>query len=309
MIQEEFSGSGPNQVDQSTAAPDREIKRSTLAWSKIKSNKMLLIGGIIVFIFVFVALFGPYLTSYSPTKMNPRERFSPPSANHLMGTDQFGRDTFARILYGAQVSFKVGIVCVLIGMIGGVLIGAPAGFMGGFIDHVLMRMMDGLLAFPPLLLAIGLVAAMGPSLTTVSISIGVIYIPRFARVMRAAVMTERGKEYVEAARAIGQSRFKILVKHIGPTTISPVVIMGTIIFALSVIIEAALSFLGVGLPPPMPSWGTMLDESRRFLGTSVWMAIFPGMTISLAVLGFNLMGDGLRDFLDPKVYAITKTNL
>ena len=272
MTQEEFSGSGPNQVDQSTAAPDREIKRSTLAWSKIKANKMLLIGGIIVFLFVFVALFGPYLTSYSPTKMNPRERFSPPSAKHLMGTDQFGRDTFARILYGAQVSFKVGIVCVLIGMIGGVLIGAPAGFMGGFTDHVLMRMMDGLLAFPPLLLAIGLVAAMGPSLTTVSISIGVIYIPRFARVMRAAVMTERGKEYVEAARAIGQSRFKILVKHIGPTTISPVVIMGTIIFALSVIIEAALSFLGVGLPPPMPSWGTMLDESRRFLGTSVWMA-------------------------------------
>jgi ABC-type dipeptide/oligopeptide/nickel transport system permease subunit len=309
MTQEEFSSSGSNQVDRSTPSQIGEMKRSALTWSKVKSNKMLLIGGIIVFIFFFMAIFAPYLTSYSPTKMYPRERFAPPSAKHLMGTDQFGRDTYARILYGAQVSFKVGIVCVLIGMIGGVLIGAPSGFVGGFTDHLLMRIMDGLLAFPPLLLAIGLVAAMGPSLTTVSISIGVIYIPRFARVMRAAVMAEREKEYVEAARAIGQSRFKILVKHIGPTTISPVVIMGTIIFALSVILEAALSFLGVGLPPPMPSWGTMLDESRRFLGTSAWMLIFPGMTISLAVLGFNLLGDGLRDFLDPKVYAITKTNL
>jgi peptide/nickel transport system permease protein len=309
MTQEEFRGSVPNQVDQSAPSPERGIKRSTLAWSKIKSNKMLLIGGTVVMIFFFMAISAPYLSSYSPTKMNIRERFSPPSAKHIMGTDQFGRDTYARILYGAQVSFKVGIVSVLIGMIGGMLIGALAGFLGGFIDDVLMRMIDGLLAFPPLLLAIGLVAAMGPSLNTVSISIGVIYIPRFARVMRAAVMVEREKEYVEAARSIGQSRFKIMVKHIFPTTISPVVIMGTIIFALSVIIEASLSFLGVGLPPPMPSWGTMLEESRRFLGTSIWMALFPGMTISLAVLGFNLLGDGLRDFLDPKVYAMTKTNL
>ena len=149
-------------------------------------------------------------------------------------------------------------------------------------------------------LAIGLVAAMGPSLITVAISIGVVYIPRFARVLRSAILAEREKEYVEAARAIGQSGFKILVKHIGPSTISPVVVLGTIIFALAVIIEATLSFLGIGIPPPTPSWGSMLSEARRYMGNSVWMAIFPGLTLSIAVLGFNMLGDGLRDLLDPR---------
>ncbi len=197
---------------------------------------------------------------------------------------------------------SVGLVAVSIGLIGGLLFGAVAGFVGGITDDILMRMMDALLAFPPLLLAIGLVASMGPSLKTVSISIGVVYIPRFARVMRSSVLAEKEKEYVEAARAIGQSGFKILIKHIGPSTISPMIVLATIIFALAIIIEATLSFLGVGLPPPAPSWGTMLDESRRYLSVSVWMALFPGITISIAVLGFNMVGDGLRDLLDPRSY-------
>ena len=284
-----------------------QVTGRSLLWGRILGNKMLLIGGIIALIFLLMALCAPLITSYNPTKMNFTARFAPPSAEHWMGTDNYGRDTFARIVYGARISFEVGIISVMIGLIGGVLFGASAGFVGGFVDNLLMRMMDSLLAFPPLLLAIGLVAAMGPSLATVSISIGVVYMPRFARVMRSAVLAEREKEYVEAARAIGQSGFKILVKHIGPSTISPVIVLSTIIFALAVIIEATLSFLGVGLPPPTPSWGTMLDESRRFLSVSVWMALFPGVTMSLAVLGFNLLGDGLRDFLDPKVYTVTKT--
>ena len=279
-----------------------EVKRGSLLWAKISSNKMLIIGGIVVIFFLFMAFFAPLITQYSPTKMNFRAKFAPPSAEHLMGTDHFGRDTYTRIVYGARVSFQVGLVAVSIGLIGGLIFGAVAGFVGGIADDILMRMMDALLAFPPLLLAIGLVASMGPSLKTVSISIGVVYIPRFARVMRSSVLAEKEKEYVEAARAIGQSGFKILIKHIGPSTISPMIVLATIIFALAIIIEATLSFLGVGLPPPAPSWGTMLDESRRYLSVSVWMALFPGITISIAVLGFNMVGDGLRDLLDPRSY-------
>lgn len=285
---------------------DGKVKRGSPLWARIFSNKMLVIGGIVVIFFLFMAVFAPLITRFSPTKMNFRAKFSPPSAKHLMGTDHFGRDTYTRIVYGARVSFKVGLVSVSIGLIGGILFGAVAGFVGGFVDDLLMRIMDALLAFPPLLLAIGLVASMGPSIKTVSISIGVVYIPRFARVMRSAVLTEKEKEYVEAARAIGQSGFKILVKHIGPCTISPMIVLATIIFALAIIIEATLSFLGVGLPPPAPSWGTMLDESRRYLSVSVWMALFPGIIISIAVLGFNMLGDGLRDLLDPRTYTRTK---
>jgi ABC-type dipeptide/oligopeptide/nickel transport system permease subunit len=279
-----------------------KVKRGSLMWARIVSNKMLIMGGMVVIFFLFIAFFAPLITQYSPTKMNFRAKFAPPSAEHLMGTDHFGRDTYTRIVYGARVSFQVGLVAVSIGLIGGLIVGAVAGFVGGIVDDLLMRMMDALLAFPPLLLAIGLVASMGPSLKTVSISIGVVYIPRFARVMRSSVLAEKEKEYVEAARAIGQSGFKILMKHIGPSTISPMIVLATIIFALAIIIEATLSFLGVGLPPPAPSWGTMLDESRRYLSVSVWMALFPGITISIAVLGFNMFGDGLRDLLDPRSY-------
>jgi peptide/nickel transport system permease protein len=227
-----------------------------------------------------------------------------PSFKHIMGTDQFGRDIFTRIVYGSRVSIEVGFASILIGFVGGILIGAVAGYLGGLVDDILMRMMDGLLAFPALLLAIGLVASMGPSLKTVCLSIGVVYIPRFARVMRSSVLAEREKEYVEAARAIGQSKFRILMKHIGPNSISPAVVMATVIFALAIIIEATLSFLGIGLPPPTPSWGTMLNESRRYLGTSIYPALFPGLVVSFAVLGLNLLGDGLRDLLDPKIYTV-----
>ena len=300
MSEQPQTAPGPARTqDQKTDHPPSR-GRLALAWLRIRSNKMLLLGGTIVLVFALMAVLAPLLSGYNPTKMQFRDRFAPPSAKHLMGADNYGRDTLTRILHGARLSFKVGFISVLIGLVGGVVIGAAAGYVGGFLDNLLMRMMDGLLAFPPLLLAIGLVAAMGPSMMTVAVSIGVVYIPRFARVMRSAVLTEREKEYVEAARAIGQSGFKILVKHIGPSTISPVLVLGTIIFALAVIIEAMLSFLGIGVPPPTPSWGTMLSESRRYMSNSVWMALFPGLTLSIAVMGFNMLGDGLRDLLDPR---------
>jgi ABC-type dipeptide/oligopeptide/nickel transport system permease subunit len=293
-----MTDTGINTDTRDTAIPSRwgrELK-------KIRGNKMLLVGSIIVLIFIILIILGPGVTGHEYAKMSIRERFAKPSLSHLMGTDNYGRDTFARIIHGARVSSLVGVLSVGIGVIGGMLIGAIAGFVGGFIDNLLMRITDALLAFPPLLLAVGLAAAIGPSLVTVSVIIGIIYIPRFARVMRGAVLSEKSKEYVEAARAIGQDPWRILVMHIGPATLSPVIVMATIVFALAVIIEASLSFLGLGVPPPTPSWGGMLSESRAFMNKSVWMAIFPGLLISIAVLGLNLLGDGLRDYLDPKDY-------
>ncbi|HYQ61075.1 MAG TPA: ABC transporter permease [Desulfatiglandales bacterium] len=272
--------------------------------SRIFGNKMLVIGGVVLMAMISTALLAPLLAGYDPLKMDFSSVLAPPSSKHLLGTDHFGRDILSRILYGARISIEVGLASIFIGFVGGIIIGAAAGYLGGLVDDILMRMMDGLLAFPALLLAIGLVASMGPSLKTVCLSIGVVYIPRFARVMRSSVLAEREKEYVEAARAIGQSRIKILVRHIGPNCISPVVVMSTVIFALAIIIEATLSFLGIGLPPPTPSWGTMLNESRRYLGTSIYPALFPGLVISFAVLGLNLLGDGLRDLLDPKIYTV-----
>lgn len=265
-----------------------------------------MVGAIIVILFILLAFFAPLLTRYDPTKMDFSSKLTPPDWKHLMGTDQFGRDIFARVLYGTRISFEVGMAAVLIGFAGGIIIGALAGFLRKFWDNLLMRIMDSLLAFPPLLLAIGLAASMGPSLVTVCISIGVVYIPRFAYVMRSSVLVEREKEYVEAARAIGQSNIKILWKHIGPSCISPVIVLATVIFATAIIIEATLSFLGVGIPPPTPSWGTMLNESRRYLGSSIFPALFPGVALSAAVLGFNLLGDGLRDILDPRIYTRLK---
>ena len=267
------------------------------------ANKMLVTGGLVVFAFTILAFFAPVIAPYDPLELHIRDRFSPPSWQYLFGTDNIGRDILSRTIYGSQVSFQVGATSVAICVIAGSFVGAVAGYVGGLLDDVLMRISDAILAFPPLLLALGLVAAIGPGLWTVSLAIGVVYIPRVARVMRSAVLVEKKKEYVIAARVIGQSGWKILLSHIGPSTISPVIVVATIVFALAIVIEAALSFLGVGLVPPTPSWGIDLDVARHYLHRSIWMPLFPGLAISLAVLGLNLLGDGLRDFLDPKSYG------
>jgi peptide/nickel transport system permease protein len=289
--------------DSNEWAADYEIRAHPPLWNRIVGNRMLVLGGVIVIILILTAILGPYLSKYDPVEMDFASRLVPPSGKHWMGTDQFGRDILARIIYGARMSLLVGTIAVLIGMGFGVILGALGGYFGGLLDEILMRIMDALLAFPTLLLAIGLVASVGPSMGAVSVSIGIINIPRFARVMRSSVLKERQKEYVEAARAIGQTHLKIIWKHIGPSCLSPSIVMATVIFATAMIIEAALSFLGVGVPPPTPSWGSMLEESRRYLSQSVYLTIFPGITLSLAVLGFNFLGDGLRDLLDPRTYT------
>lgn len=284
----------------------KTYKRSFLI--KISKNKMFIFGGGVVLVLLICAVFSPFLTSYDPNKMNFLEQFHPPAFNHIMGTDQYGRDIATRIIFGIRISLIVATFSVLIGGIFGIIIGALAGYFRGLADDILMRLMDSFLAFPPLLLALGLVAAMGPGIKTVSTAIAIVYLPGFARVMRSSVLSEREKEYVEAVTALGQFRLIILLKHIGPNALSPVLVQATIFFARAILAEAALSFLGVGIPPPTPSLGTMLNEALQIIGmsSSYQTALFPGIAISIAVLGFNLLGDGLRDIFDPRIYSASK---
>ncbi len=283
-----------------------EVRQHPPLWRRIVRNKMFFFGGVTILVLIALTLLGPFFVKSPPTKMNLSSQFASPRWTHLMGTDQYGRDIFIRIVFGIRISLKVAALAVLIALVVGMVIGALAGYVGGVVDDLLMRMMDSLLAFPSLLLAIGLVTTMGPGLRTVGISIGVVYIAQFARLMRSSVLIERSKEYVEATRAIGQSNVKILLRHIGPNCVSPVIVLATVLFANAIALEAIMSFLGVGIQPPTPSLGTMLNESRRYLAASPYMALFPGIVISVAVLSFNLLGDGLRDILDPRIYTSTK---
>ncbi|MBI4590480.1 MAG: ABC transporter permease [Candidatus Rokubacteria bacterium] len=264
-------------------------------------NRLALVGGILVGLVVLAALSAPLLARQDPLAMDLGARLRPPSAEHLLGTDQFGRDVFARIMYGARISVKVGLVSVGIALGCGLPLGSISGYVGGALDHLIMRIMDAVLAFPAILLALALVAALGPDITNVMIAIGIRYTPIFGRLARAAVLAEREKEYVAAARALGLSSPWILVRQILPNCLAPLLVQATASLAQAIIVEASLSFIGVGTPPPTPSWGTMLFEARGFIERAPLVAVFPGLAICLAVLGFNLMGDGVRDLLDPRL--------
>ena len=264
-------------------------------------NRLALGGAVVVLLVVVAAAVGPVLSTQDPLAMDLGARLQAPSGEHALGTDQFGRDLLARILHGARISVQVGLVAVAIGLALGLPLGAAAAFLGGMFDHLAMRIMDAILAFPAILLALAIVAALGPDITNVMIAIGVRYAPIFARIARAAVLAEREKEYVVAAQALGQPGFAILTREILPNCWAPLLVQASASFAQAIIIESSLSFIGVGMPPPTPSWGTMLFEARGFLERAPLVAIFPGLAICLAVLGFNLMGDGLRDALDPRL--------
>jgi ABC-type dipeptide/oligopeptide/nickel transport system permease subunit len=256
---------------------------------------------IIVLSVVIVALLAPVIQIFDPLEQNMSLRISAPSREHIFGTDQFGRDVWSRIVHGARVSLYVGIVAVGIGIFIGCPIGAISGYFRGKTDEVIMRFMDAFLSFPPVLLALVVVAILGSSLFNTMLAIGIVYIPRFARVIRGSVLAEREKEYVEASRMIGESNMSILFRQIIPNCLSPVIVQGTVFLAYAILTEASLSFLGLGIAPPNPSWGSMLNEARVFIETDPLQAIFPGLAISLTVLGFNLFGDGLRDIMDPRL--------
>jgi ABC-type dipeptide/oligopeptide/nickel transport system permease subunit len=265
-------------------------------------NRLAAVGFVIVAAVAVAALIGPWIVTHDAYEMNLAERLSSPSNTHLLGTDRFGRDLFTRILLGASIAMRVAVAAVAVAFVLGVPLGAVSGYKGGWLDTLIMRFIDALLAFPGRLLAIALVAAMGTSFFTLCIAIGINAIPGYTRVVRAAVLVQKEKEYVEAARMAGESEGRILSFQILPNCLAPILVLVTLDFAHAILLESSLSFLGLGFAPPAPSWGLMLSEARGFMEIAPHVAIFPGLAISLTILGFNLLGDGLRDVFDPRQY-------
>jgi peptide/nickel transport system permease protein len=280
-----------------SAGAETPLRRS---WRKLRRNRAALIGGTIVLVFVLMALLAPLLPLADPLKSNFLAIRKPPSALHWFGTDELGRDQVSRLFFGAQASLLAGIVSVLIALGVGVPIGLAAGWYGGWVDAVISRITEALLACPFLILAIAFAAVLGPSLTNAMIAIGLSAVPIFIRLVRGQVISVKTEDFVEGARAVGVRDSVILFRHVAPNTLPPIVVQSTLFMAQAIILEAALSFLGLGQQPPSPSWGQMLNVAKNFMEQAPWMSVAPGVAIFLAVLGFNLLGDGLRDALDPK---------
>ncbi len=265
-------------------------------------RKIVLVGLVLVTFTAIVGTLAP-LISLSPTRMNVASRLISPGAAHWFGTDDLGRDVFARVVYGARLSLLVGVAVVVFSLTLGLTAGLAAGYFRR-LDNVIMRVMDGLMAFPAIILAIALMASLGPSVTNVIVAIGVVYTPRVARVVRGSVLVVRETAYVEAARALGLTDLWIILRHVLPNCLSPVIVQGSFVFAAAVLTEAALSFLGVGVPPYVPSWGNILSEGRLYLQQAPWLVLYPGAAIMITILGLNLLGDGVRDLLDPKIRGL-----
>lgn len=263
-------------------------------------HRSAVIGGTIVATVLLVALLAPLLTPYDPDARAIRERFQPPTLAHPLGTDNFGRDTLSRILHGSRVSVQVSAISVGIAAVIGVLLGALAGFFGGLLDNLIMRVVDVFLAFPPILLALALVAALGPSAGSVMVALGLVYWTAYARVVRSSILALRNEEFVEASRALGAPWPRTLFRHVLPNALGPIIVVATVGMGSAITAEAALAFLGLGVQPPTPSWGSILNTGLQFLRQTAYLSTFPGLAIMLTVLGFNLLGDGLRDVLDPR---------
>jgi peptide/nickel transport system permease protein len=264
-------------------------------------NKGALAGLTIILLLILAAIFAPLITTYDPIVINPPERTLPPSRDHWMGTDAFGRDIYTRIVYGARVSLPVGLIAVSIAASVGAVLGLVAGYYGKFVDGVVMRIIDIMLAFPNIMLALVVVAILGPSIRNVMIAVGIGEIPRYTRLIRGQVLSAREYLYVEAAKVVGVPTRKILFRHILPNVVSPVIVLGTLSVGSAILAAAGLSFLGLGAQPPRPEWGSMLADGRQFLRSHWWVATMPGIAIALTVLSINMFGDGLRDILDPRI--------
>jgi peptide/nickel transport system permease protein len=270
-------------------------------WAGVLRQRLAVIGLVIVGFFAIVAIVGPLVAPSGPTEQFPEYRLQGPSAEFWFGNDEFGRDIFSRLLYGARISFQVGVIAVGISAMIGVLIGLVAGYFGGWIDNIASLLMDVLYAFPTILLAIAIMAMLGNSLANVMIAIGIVNAPTFMRVIRGAVLSVRRTTYVEAAISVGGTTPRVMWRHVLPNVTAPLIVHASLNFAYAVLAEASLAFLGLGNKPPSPSWGSMVSSSYGFLQLAPWAAIFPGIAIALTVLGFNLLGDGLRDALDPRL--------
>jgi peptide/nickel transport system permease protein len=277
-------------------------RRAPLWFVQLARRKIALAGAVLMVLTTAIGVLAPVIAG-NPTQMDVKSRLSAPTAVHWFGTDDVGRDVYSRVVYGARLSTLVGAAVVLFSFAVGVTCGLVAGFYRA-LDNVVMRVMDGLMAFPAIILAIALMASLGPSVTNVIVAIGVVYSPRVARVVRGSVLVIRETSYVEAARALGVSDIKLMLRHVLPNCLSPVIVQGSFVFAAAVLTEAALSFLGVGVPPYVPSWGNILSEGRLYIQQAPWLVLYPGGAIMLTILGLNLFGDGLRDLLDPKIRGL-----
>ncbi len=270
-------------------------------WNRLRKNRLAVMGGILLIGFLSVALFAPFLAPYDPLSQDLYNRLAAPSLSHPFGTDDFGCDILSRVIYGSRISLRIGVVAVVISLALGTTIGLIAGYWGGMLDQVLMRMMDLLLAFPSILLAIGIVAIIGPGLENAMLAIGIVAVPQYARLVRASALSVREMDYVQAARALGAGDLRILLVAVLPNCLAPLIVQSTLGLATAILDAAGLSFLGLGAQPPVPEWGAMLSNGRELILRAPWVLTFPGVAIFFTVLAFNLLGDGLRDALDPKM--------
>jgi peptide/nickel transport system permease protein len=285
---------------------DQAVARVTLGlfrlfWRRLTRNKLNLVSLGVILLMVIMALAAPWITPFPYDQVAPAEQWQAPSAKHWLGTDQYGRDILSRCIYGARVSLFVGIVAVTFSLILGVLLGACAGYFGGVVDEVIMRIMDMFMAIPAIILAIAFVAMLGPNLRNLIIAIAVYRIAQFARVTRGSVLSLKEQEFIEACRAMGQYHPRIVFRHLLPNCLAPIVVLASVIIGNIILTEATLSFLGLGIQPPMASWGVMISDGNEYLMFAPWMSVFPGLFLMVTMLAFNLLGDGLRDALDPRL--------
>jgi peptide/nickel transport system permease protein len=268
----------------------------------LRRNPRMIVGGAIVLAWLVVAVFAPFLAPYDPTKVNVTDSLIPPGPSHWFGTDDLGRDVLSRVMWGSRVSLSVGVISVSIGLLVGTSLGLAAGYLGGKFDLFIMRGIDALLAFPALILAIAITSALGPQIQNAMIAIGIVAIPAYARLTRGQVLAVRAREYIVAARTIGASPLRIVMRHIFPNIMNTLIVQATLSTAFAILAEAALSFLGLGPQPPAPSWGQDINYSQRYLANlKWWMSVAPGLAIFSAVFAFNFLGDALRDALDPRL--------
>jgi peptide/nickel transport system permease protein len=288
-----------------TVAPTHTASSASI-WAKVKKNVLRrplgAMAALIIATLVFVAIFAPLLAPFDPYKINSTSLLQAPSVSHWMGTDEYGRDIFSRIIWGSRISLLVGLMAVGVGTTSGAVLGLICGYFGGRVDYIIQRFMDVLMAFPGLILALAMVTALGPNITNVIFALSVTIMPGASRVIRASAMALRESPFVDAAHNLGYSHTRILFRHILPNCAAPYIIIATSALGGAILAEAGLSFLGLGTPPPTPSWGAMLSGSaQRFMTEAPWLAVFPGLAITLVVLGFSFLGDALRDLLDPRL--------
>ncbi|EEG77274.1 ABC transporter permease [Dethiobacter alkaliphilus] len=290
------------------ATPSKLVSKSDSEFYQVmkhlRRNRMAMLGLAVLLVFIFAAVFAPFLTTYDPIRTDMGNARQSPSAEHILGTDDLGRDMFTRLIYGARVSLQIGLIAVVIGLAAGVPLGALSGYYGGTFDLIVQRLVDIMIAFPGILLAIVVVTILGQGVNNVMIAIGIASIPIYTRLVRGSVLAVKEQRFVAAAKVLGISNYKIILRHIMPNCLGPIVVQSTFQVATAILWAAGLSFIGIGATRPTPEWGLMLSSGRQFIQTSPHLTTYPGLAILFLVLGFNLLGDGLRDALDPKSRSV-----